>query len=81
MGGTSRTLDGIADPGTACPCATPIALGPLTNPGLESSSTRAGPHEVAVVVSAKAGMVPADYAVVFEGRLAALGMSASYTRR
>jgi Family of unknown function (DUF6492) len=39
---------------------------PLTNPELESFVAEASPDEVAVMVSAKAGMRPADYAQVIE---------------
>jgi hypothetical protein len=50
---------------------------PLTNRELESFIDEAVPHEVAVMVSAKAGMRPADYADVFERRWAALVKSDS----
>jgi hypothetical protein len=52
---------------------------PLTNPELESFVDEAAPNEVSIMVSAKAGMRPADYAEVFERRWTALGRSASYT--
>ena len=50
---------------------------PLTNEELESFIDEASPHEVAVMVSAKAGMSPADYAEVLERRWAGLQRSAS----
>jgi Family of unknown function (DUF6492) len=50
---------------------------PLTNRELGSLIDEAATHEVAVMVSAKAGMRPADYAEVFERRWAALVKSDS----
>jgi Family of unknown function (DUF6492) len=50
---------------------------PLTNRELESFIDEAGPEEVAVMVSANAGMRPADYAEVLERRWAALARSPS----
>ena len=50
---------------------------PLTNEELEAFIGEASPEEVAVMVSAKAGMRPADYAEVLERRWAGLERSAS----
>ena len=50
---------------------------PLTNRELETFIDEASPEEVAVMVSAKAGMSPADYAGVVERRWAALQKSDS----
>jgi hypothetical protein len=45
---------------------------PLTNKALEGFIGEASPEEIAVMVSAKAGMRPADYSEVLERRWAAL---------
>ena len=50
---------------------------PLPPRELEAFLDGLGPHEVAVMVSAKAGMRPADYADVLERRWAALQKSDS----
>ncbi len=54
---------------------------PLSTSELEAFLDGLGPEEIAVMVSAKAGMRPADYADVLERRWAALEKSDSYTRR
>ena len=57
---------------------TPVPLRPRE---LEAFLDGLRPEEVAVMISAKAGMRPADYADVLERRWAALEKSDSYTRR
>ena len=50
---------------------------PLTNRQLGQWIEEASPDELAVIVSAKVGMHPADYREVFETRWAGLGADAS----
>jgi Family of unknown function (DUF6492) len=54
---------------------------PLASPELEAFLDGLAPEEVAVMISAKAGMKPAEYADVLERRWAAVQTSDSYTPR
>ena len=74
----TRSADRKGQPGDSLSlCRCYWGSEPLTNRELESFIDEAAPDEVAVMVSAKAGMRPADYADVFERRWAAPAKSES----
>jgi Family of unknown function (DUF6492) len=70
-----RSNGGPGDSVSLCRCY--WGSEPLTNEELEGFIGEASPREVAVMVSAKAGMKPADYAEVLERRWARLQTSDS----